>query len=168
MHGNFNATCCRFRNVEPCWINRIGRAASTHTQCSKHTNVKSHGLGFQLPSLCHPNSRQRRYHQNPPLPSCSGSCSVTGCWPEQGQSLTIISAFHYSPSFSGWQLNPARAAQASSAQLHSALGSACLAGARICRGTGNGAEVRQNQGFMKLRMVISNCGPSATVKITWG
>lgn len=63
---------------------------------------------------------------------------------------------------------PAGAPQASPTWLHPAFSSLCLTSPKICRGTADSSEVRQKAVFIKCRIIISNCAPSATKKIIWG
>ena len=40
VQGNFSATCSRFRNSEPRWVNRMERADNSHTRHLKNTQCK--------------------------------------------------------------------------------------------------------------------------------
>lgn len=111
MHGNFDAMRSRFRNVEPCWSNRMGRADNTHTRRLKHTTVTIPRVRVPTAFLV-PSKQLPKMSPSEPTTSLSlwqllSHCAC-GCWPKRGQSITIASAFHYSPSFSGRWLYPGK------------------------------------------------------------
>lgn len=54
VQGDFNAMCSHFRNLEPCWVNRMEKADNAHTWHLKNTSVKiiqaSTLAAFHVPS----------------------------------------------------------------------------------------------------------------------